>query len=149
MTKQKKNAEVVKEVATEATVSVETTNVEPTNEPSANIDEPKVLGRPVNPNSDRQKRLAEMEARKTAMGGYIPLGRPKVDGSKRQQKLAEQAARKSDPNYVPAKGRPKMTEEEKVAARAERQAKFEAWKAAEMAKHQSLQAIKDAETSAE
>jgi hypothetical protein len=139
MTKVKKNAEVVKEVATEATVNVEPTTA------TATVDEPKVLGRPVNPNSDRQKRLAEMEARKTAMGGYIPLGRPKVEGSKRQQKLAEQAARKSDPNYVPAKGRPKMTEEEKIAARAERQAKFEAWKAAEMAKHQSLQAIKDAE----
>jgi len=92
-------------------------------------------GRPVNPNSARQARLAEMEARKAAMGGYIPLGRPAVPDSNRQKKLAEIAAKKADPNYVPAKGRPKMSEAEKEAARAEREQKRLAWIAAEKAKH--------------
>jgi len=34
-------------------------------------------GRPVNPNSKRQQRLAELEAKKANNGGVMPLGRPK------------------------------------------------------------------------
>ena len=35
-------------------------------------------GRPSNPNSARQMRLAELEAKKVANGGVMPLGRPKA-----------------------------------------------------------------------
>lgn len=122
MTTKTKKAPAVKEVAEGAEANVTVT-------------EPKKLGRPADPNSARQARLKEMEARKAAMGGYIPLGRPAVPDSNRQKKLAEIAAKKADPNYVPAKGRPKMTEAEKEAARADREAKRQAWIAAEKAKH--------------
>ncbi len=99
------------------------------------VTEPKKLGRPSDPNSKRQARLKEIEARRTAMGGYVPLGRPAVPNSKRQAKLAEIAAKKADPNYVPAKGRPKMSEEEKKAAAEKRAALKQAWIDAEKAKH--------------
>jgi hypothetical protein len=125
MTKVAKSSKAVKEVAEEATGTVA----------NVTVTEPKKLGRPSDPNSARQARLKEMEARKEAMGGYIPLGRPAVEGSKRQIKLAEIAAKKADPNYVPAKGRPKMTEQEKEEARAKREAAKQAWIAAEKAKH--------------
>lgn len=36
------------------------------------------LGRPANPESERQKRLAEMEQRRIANGGVVKLGRPKM-----------------------------------------------------------------------
>jgi hypothetical protein len=48
--------------------------------------EAKKLGRPVNVNSERQKRLAEKEALK-ASGVEIKRGRPVIEGSKNQQKL--------------------------------------------------------------
>ena len=48
--------------------------------------ETKKLGRPVNPTSERQKRLAEKEALK-ASGVEIKRGRPVIEGSKNQQKL--------------------------------------------------------------
>ena len=48
--------------------------------------EAKKLGRPVNVNSERQKRLAEKEQLK-ASGVVIKRGRPVVEGSKNQQKL--------------------------------------------------------------
>lgn len=122
-----KTAKAVKEVASEATENETVLAV--------TVTEPKKLGRPANPNSARQARLAEMEARRIEHGGYIALGRPTVVGSARQLKLAEIAAKKADPNYVPAKGRPKMTEEEKIADRAKREAAKQAWMAAEKAKH--------------
>jgi hypothetical protein len=94
-------------------------------------------GRPVDPNSARQKRLAEMEARK--VNGEIRLGRPVNPDSARQQVLAARAegtslGRPVDPNskrqlelaayqakiaagYVPVKGRPKGTgKNQKVSA---------------------------------
>lgn len=128
MTTKTKKAPAVKEVAEGATAETNVTA-------NVTVTEPKKLGRPANPNSARQARLAEMEARKAAMGGYIPLGRPAVPDSKRQAKLAEIAAKKADPNYVPAKGRPKMSEDEKAQARIEREAKKQAWIASEKAKH--------------
>lgn len=48
--------------------------------------ETKKLGRPVDVNSERQKRLAEKEALKQS-GVVIKRGRPVVEGSKNQEKL--------------------------------------------------------------
>lgn len=48
-------------------------------------------GRPVNPNSARQKRIAELEARRAA--GELKLGRPAQTDSERQKKLAERQAK--------------------------------------------------------
>lgn len=51
----------------------------------------KQLGRPVNPNSVRQQRIAELEAKRAA--GECKRGRPTVAGSKRQEVLAARAAK--------------------------------------------------------
>lgn len=67
-------------------VVIETPIVETTMETTT-----KVLGRPVNPNSARQQRLAELEAKRAA--GECKRGRPTVAGSKRQEVLAARAAK--------------------------------------------------------
>ena len=51
----------------------------------------KQLGRPVNPDSVRQKRINEMEAKRAA--GELKRGRPTVAGSKRQEVLAARAVK--------------------------------------------------------
>ena len=56
------------------------------------------LGRPVDPNSARQKRLAKAPGKKT--------GRPINPNSARQQRLAEQAARAAANGGVVKRGRP-------------------------------------------
>ena len=48
-------------------------------------------GRPINPNSARQKRLAEQAARATANGGVVKRGRPVNPNSARQVALREAA----------------------------------------------------------
>ena len=48
-------------------------------------------GRPVNPNSARQQRLADLEARRAA--GTLKLGRPAETDSERQKRLAEKQAK--------------------------------------------------------
>ena len=48
-------------------------------------------GRPINPNSARQKRLAEQAARATANGGVVKRGRPVNPNSARQIALREAA----------------------------------------------------------
>lgn len=72
--------------------------------PTAATEEKPQLGRPVNPNSERQKRLAE-EAEKRAQG-LIKRGRPVVEGSAHQQKLAAQQERKEANGGVARRGRP-------------------------------------------
>ena len=69
-------------------------------------------GRPVNPNSERQKRLAELEAKAEANGGVIPRGRPTNPNSERQKRLAELEAKKAANGGVIPRGRPKKVEEE-------------------------------------
>lgn len=66
------------------------------------------LGRPIDPESERQKKLAAQEERKVANGGVARLGRPPVPGSPNQIKKAEMEARKSTPGYVAKRGRPIM-----------------------------------------
>ena len=51
----------------------------------------KKTGRPINPNSARQKRLAEQAARAAANGGVVKRGRPVNPNSARQIALREAA----------------------------------------------------------
>lgn len=83
----------------------------------------KQLGRPVNPDSKRQKELAGKTNKGILLSTgevYIQKGRPVDVNSKRQAELKEKQARK-DAGIQAAKGRPKMTEAEKAAAKAERE----------------------------
>lgn len=90
---------------------------------SANVtegSETKRLGRPVNPESKRQKELAGKESTGIVLSDgsiYKPVGRKPDPTSKRQIMLATKGT--GDPKQ---KGRPKMTEEEKAAAKAKREA---------------------------
>ena len=51
----------------------------------------KKTGRPINPESKHQKRLAELAARAEANGGKVPRGRKPNPNSKRQQVIAVKA----------------------------------------------------------
>ena len=57
------------------------------------VEEVKVLGRPVNPNSARQIRLAELAAKKA--NGELKRGRPVNSMSERQFRLKTQAINKA------------------------------------------------------
>jgi len=59
-----------------------------------NVNEVKQLGRPVNPNSVRQIRLAELAAKKAS--GECKQGRPVNPNSERQARLAKQAENKAN-----------------------------------------------------
>lgn len=86
------------------------------------------LGRPVNPDSARQKKLQAQQQRAAQNGGTAKLGRPSVPGSANAIKKAEMEAKKSDPTYVAKRGRPViegsarqqslMGKDEKLKARA-------------------------------
>ena len=52
-------------------------------------------GRPINPSSVRQQRLAELAAKRIANGGTIKRGRPVNATSERQLRLADLAARRA------------------------------------------------------
>ena len=52
-------------------------------------------GRPINVNSVRQQRLAELDAKRIANGGSIKRGRPVNATSERQLRLADLAARRA------------------------------------------------------
>jgi hypothetical protein len=57
------------------------------------VEETKQLGRPVNPNSARQIRLAELEAKRS--NGELKRGRPVNENSERQLRLKIQAVNKA------------------------------------------------------
>jgi len=63
----------------------------------------KVLGRPSNPDSARQKKIADREAKRAA--GELKRGRPAVAGSKRQAVLAARAEKVAAGGTL-SKGRP-------------------------------------------
>ena len=63
----------------------------------------KALGRPSNPDSARQKRIADREAKRIA--GELKRGRPSVAGSKRQAVLAARAEKVANGGTL-SKGRP-------------------------------------------
>lgn len=64
-------------------------------------------GRPVNPDSERQKRLAQFAAKAEANNGVVPRGRPVDPTSPRQIRLAELEAKKAANGGVIPRGRPK------------------------------------------
>lgn len=68
------------------------------------VAEVKQLGRPVDPNSERQKRLAELEAKRS--NGELRRGRPVNGTSERQKRLAEMAARAAANGGTVKRGRP-------------------------------------------
>ncbi len=63
----------------------------------------KALGRPANPESARQKKIADHEAKRVA--GELKRGRPAVAGSKRQAVLAARAEKVAAGGTL-SKGRP-------------------------------------------
>ena len=80
--------------------------------------EVKPLGRPANPNSKRQQKLAERQAAIEA-GNGPKRGRKAVEGSKRQLKLAEQAEKRAAGLLTGKRGRPVVPgskHQEKIAA---------------------------------
>ncbi len=81
------------------------------------------LGRPVNPTSERQKRLAAIAERK-ASGAEIKRGRPVVADSDRQKRLAEQAERAAANGGTAKRGRPVKADSARQARLAEREAKI-------------------------
>lgn len=90
----KKTAKTPK-TSVETTTTVTTTTV-------------KVKGRPSNPESARQKKIAERNAKRAA--GELKRGRPSVSGSKRQATLAAREAKKAAGIEI-KRGRPKKTTE--------------------------------------
>lgn len=76
---------------TPVTVNVEPTTTVETKTETITETVTKALGRPINPSSVRQQRIAELEAKRAA--GICKRGRPVVAGSKRQEVLAARAAK--------------------------------------------------------
>lgn len=68
----------------------------------------KAKGRPSNPESARQKRIAERNAKREA--GILKRGRPTVEGSKRQIVMAAREAKKAAGIEI-KRGRPKQVKE--------------------------------------
>ena len=85
------------------------------------VAEVKQLGRPVDPNSERQKRLAELEAKRS--NGELRRGRPVNGTSERQKRLAEMAARAAANGGTVKRGRPSNGDSERQKRLAERAAK--------------------------
>lgn len=79
-----------------------------------------VLGRPVNPNSARQKRIAELEAKRA--NGELKRGRPVVGNSKRQAVLAAREAKRAAGAEI-KRGRPVNPNSERQARLAAKAAK--------------------------
>jgi hypothetical protein len=87
------------------------------------------LGRPSDPNSERQKRLAEMALKREA--GMLRKGRPVVADSERQKRLAEMALKRVDGAPV-QKGRPIDPNSPRQKLLAERAARIAAGMAAQL-----------------
>jgi len=79
-------------------------------------------GRPVDPNSERQKRLAEIEAKRAA--GELRKGRPVDPNSKRQLEIAAKNEIKAEIGELP-KGRPVDPDSARQKRLAELEAKRE------------------------
>jgi hypothetical protein len=84
----------------------------------------KTAGRPIDPNSPRQKRLLELEIKRQL--NLSRRGRPVDGNSDRQQRLAEMEVRRQASGGILKPGRPAMTEEEKDKAAKERKERQEA-----------------------
>jgi hypothetical protein len=99
----------------------ETMNIETALVETVVATEVKQLGRPVNPNSERQQRLAELEAKRNS--GELKRGRPVNGTSVRQARLAELAAKAEANGGSVKRGRPSNGESERQKRLAERAAK--------------------------
>lgn len=116
--------EITPEIATTVEQGHATVEITPVMTVTESTESKKQLGRPSDPTSARQQRLAKMADKNK--GGFIRLGRPSNPESKRQLTLAEIKAKK-EAGIAGKKGRPKMTEEEKVKARAAREEAYQTW----------------------
>jgi hypothetical protein len=114
MKKKAKNSAVVESTTTETAVVANTTA------PIVNITLPK--GRPTNPHSARQIKLAAMEAKKQAAGGELHRGRPVNPDSARQKKLLTKGASKTGAQGRPVN--PDSVRQKQLAARAEKLAAY-------------------------
>lgn len=74
----------------------------------------KAKGRPSNPESARQKKIADRNAKREA--GLLKRGRPSVAGSKRQETIAKREAKKAAGIEI-KKGRPKAVAVEAEAGK--------------------------------
>lgn len=120
-------AKKVKNTEAKAVQTVETAEIKvvaPAVTTVAATEEKPQLGRPVNPNSERQKRLNEI-AEKRAQG-LIKRGRPVIEGSAHQQKLAAQAERREMNGGEARRGRPVDPNSPRQQRLAEMKAKQEA-----------------------
>jgi hypothetical protein len=99
----------------------ETANIETVVVAAENVTEVKQLGRPVNPNSERQQRLAELEAKRNS--GELKRGRPVNGTSERQKRLAELAAKAEQNGGSIKRGRPVNGTSERQKRLAELEAK--------------------------
>ena len=119
-------AKKVKNTPAKAVETVETAEINvvaPAVTTVATTEEKPQLGRPVNPNSERQKRLAEIEEKRAQ--GLIKRGRPVIEGSAHQQKLAAQAERREMNGGEARRGRPvdpNSPRQQRLAAQAEKAA---------------------------
>ncbi len=119
MSKKKNSNEAVVDEATSSTVegSVDTTTTTSTEQASVTVTEPKKApGRPVDPTSARQQKLA--------LKGQNPgkRGRPVKEGCARQIRLANMKAKADANGGVLQRGRPKMDPAVKAANAAKRAA---------------------------
>lgn len=102
-------------------MSNENSNIETVVVATENVTEVKQLGRPVDPNSERQKRLAELEAKRNS--GELKRGRPVNGDSERQKRLAELAAKAEQNGGSIKRGRPVNGASERQKRLAELEAK--------------------------
>ena len=98
------NKAQTKKVETVETANIAVVEQAQATAPVQQVEEKPQLGRPVNPNSERQQRLKKEAELRAA--GLLKRGRPVVEGSKHQQKLAEQAKRREENGGVARRGRP-------------------------------------------
>lgn len=75
------------------------------------VEAKKSVGRPSNPESKRQQKITEREAKREA--GLLKRGRPSVEGSKRQAVLAAREAKRAAGMEIKP-GRPKTVKTEEV-----------------------------------
>ena len=104
----KKNKNTAPETSVEATESVIVEVVEAT-ETKVEVADAKAKGRPANPTSKRQMKIAERNEKREA--GLLKKGRPTVEGSKRQVVLAAREAKKANGEII-KRGRPKVVKVE-------------------------------------
>ena len=111
-----KNEKKVTKKSAKAIVNVKKSGKKSAEQP---VTEERGQGRPVEPDSERQKRLAEMAERAKANGGIVRRGRPVDENSERFKRLAAAAEKKAKGIEV-KRGRPAKVEIVAVGKKAEK-----------------------------